>query len=98
MTCPDVIKFPDYICEFCNRPIKKHKFKKHRKKVHPNEASKTSDLERLKSLLNKAKGEDKSKGHDPLSLWFEVAKGVYSEIEQVGTSKCLGQVRHFQYS
>lgn len=77
---------PYYICEFCNRPIKIHKFERHRKKVHPNETSKKCDLERLKKILNESKKADPSEGHDPLSLWFEVAKRVFSEIEGIDTS------------
>ena len=81
-----MIKLPYYICEFCNRPIKIHKFKRHRKKVHPNETSKKCDLERLKKILNESKNSDLSEGHDPLSLWFELAKRVFSEIEGIDTS------------
>lgn len=74
---------PYYICEFCNQPIEIHKFNGHRKKVHPKETSKKTDLERLKRILNESKNSDPSKGRDPLSLWFEVAKKVFSEIEKV---------------
>ena len=82
-----MIKIPYNICEFCNLPIKIHKFKKHRKMVHPNVTSKESDPELLKKLLNTAKDSDKSKGCDPLSLFFEIAKLIFSEIEQIDTSK-----------
>lgn len=77
---------PYYICEFCNQPIKIHKFDRHRRKVHPNESSKKTDLERLKKILNESKNSDSSKGRNPLSLWFEVAKNVFSEIENVETT------------
>lgn len=81
-----MIQLPYYICEFCNRPIKIHKFSKHRRKVHPNKTSKQCDLERLKKILDESKDSDASKGHHPLSLWFEVAKRVFSEIEGADTS------------
>ena len=70
-------KMPYYICEFCNEPIKIHKFDKHRKKVHPSESSKKPDLQCLKKILKESKNSDPSKGRDPLSLWFEVAKNVF---------------------
>jgi len=77
---------PYYICEFCNQPIKTHEFDRHRKEVHQNETSKKSDLERLKKVLNKSKDSDPTKGHDPLSLWFEVAKRIFSETQNIDTA------------
>jgi len=77
---------PYYICEFCNQPVKIHKFDRHRKEAHPNKQSEKGNLERLKRILNESKRSDLSEGRDPLCLWFEVAKGVFSGIEKIDTT------------
>jgi hypothetical protein len=77
---------PYYLCEFCDQPIKVHKFSKHYEKVHPNKTSKKVDLEHLKRVLNESKDSDPTKGKDPISLFFEIAKRVYSDVEKTDTS------------
>jgi len=54
--------------------------------VHPNESPSRVDIARLKRILDESKNSDPTEGKDPVSLFFEVAKRVYSEVEKTDTS------------
>lgn len=77
---------PNYfICPFCMNPIEVEKYEEHRK-THGEPDYKT-DISKLKQILEESSKSCKARNdNSPISLFFEIAKRVLSEIEKTDTS------------
>jgi hypothetical protein len=74
-----------FICPTCMKPIEVEKYEEH-SKTHGKRNDKT-DTSKLKQILDESRKslEDK-KDSNPISLFFEIARRIISEIEHVNTS------------
>lgn len=74
-----------YICPICTNPIEVEKYEEHRK-THGKTNDET-DTSKLKQILDESKKSwKKINDNNPISLFFEIARRVISEIEKVDTS------------
>lgn len=73
-----------YICPVCMEPIEVEKYGEHRK-MHGKTDDKT-DSSKLKQILDESEKSWKKKSNNSISLFFEIARRVLSEIEKVDTS------------
>jgi hypothetical protein len=73
-----------HICPVCREPIEVEKFREHFKK-HGTKKDK-ADSTRLKQILDDSgKSWDRKTGN-PISLFFEIAGRVFSQVEKIDTS------------
>lgn len=74
-----------HICPVCKEPIQVEKYEEHHK-TH-GKANDETDTSKLKQILDESgKSWKKRNDNNPISLFFEIARRVISEIEKVDTS------------
>jgi hypothetical protein len=74
-----------HICPICMNPIEVEKYEEHRK-THGKTDDKT-DISKLKLILDGSENSWKKKADkNPITLFFEIARRVFSETEKVDTS------------
>jgi len=74
-----------HICPVCKEPIKVENYTEHFEKHGKKEED--TDLAIIKRILDEAKESWKLKGNNNVvSLYFEIAKRVFSEVEKIDTS------------
>ena len=74
-----------YICPVCTEPIEVEKYAEHRKKH--GKTSDDADSSIVKQILDESEKSLKKKNdNNPISLFFEIARRIFSEIAHVDTS------------